>query len=244
MRTTIKPILGAMLAVLLLSVVASASASAACTKKAGATHDYVCITGKGESWKLGSEKEAQSEGFASHLKAGTQFNIEAPLGETSVHVACEGMNTTGLFESGGATVVRVSSLAMHFEKCKIVGEWSSRCEVTVGTWETKGHTGGRKSEPALVGALTLTREGTWGIISFYNKGSESCQLKSVIFEPKGALQCVVGEVEVEKVTKEVACKSEGEFDRWSEDPLNVSFESTMELSGKYSGDKFSIYQGT
>jgi hypothetical protein len=232
------PVLLALTAVILMSAIGTESASAAaCTKKAGATHDYVCINGTRETGRLGSESEAQSETVKSGLVAGSHVSVEWKLGGAVINLTCEAMNGQGTLTSGGNPMVQLSAPAIEFTKCAETGK-ENRCTVERFVLPLTGHTGGSKSEPGLVQDVLFVGANSGELI--LQSGTKTCY-EAGRHEFSSEIPCTIKEVEVEQVAKELACKG---ILVTREEHISVGFEAAMSLSGKNLGKKFSIYQGT
>jgi hypothetical protein len=244
MRLKITPLLGALLAVLAMSAVASASASAeVCKKKAGTKSYDLCIAGE----KVGTSTEAKKVAFTSSLPAGATASIVTP--ELESITTCTAASTEGgEISSGGGASAAIPRMGLSFSKCKVnvpsgekPRENLCRLQYEPMVWE-----GG----PGKFGSSAETvrfYKPVFGEMEFASKAPESCPLpygESLVKAESGP-QCTLTGAEAETATKELVCKGENSSLKiWSSSRLELNLKQTVELSGTNKGKKFSIVEGS
>jgi hypothetical protein len=234
MRSNRKLALAALLGALVLSAIASASASAGtCVKKEGSTKYLLCVAGHSV------EETATIEAPA---VLSSTFVLELPR-EWEATIVCTGVSDTSAFKVHGLTesITRSSQLALS--GCALQGHTAKKCKLASTTYSTATLAGTFGSPESIV---MTPQSGTVVFeFSFSNQGSEVCP---VFFSGKrqvaGGYECKLGEAKAEAVEHTLTCanstghklKTEGE-----EDPLH--YTQTISLGGTRKGQKFSIYEG-
>jgi hypothetical protein len=257
-----QPIIGkalvALVAVLALSVVVSASASAeVCKKKAGSGHRVLCVGGE----MVGTSKESVSVPASTEIKVGTQARVElgattkARAEEVGIYVSC-GKGETGEADihSGGTGQASFSSFSFSGTGCKVTGvnePTGENCEVQGGyvlmnSLAGDATLGGLGSE-----TLTLTGDlgGGWlGEVNIIAKPGKSCYTygggDEKDLEMSGNPKCTLKAAETEQVEKVVVCNTEETTEVRTQPsyPAAIRFEGVMKLTGAKAGKAFSIIE--
>jgi hypothetical protein len=252
--TTARGALVALLAVVGVSVVGSASASAAaCHKEVGAKSDFVCINGE----RFGSATEAKSESLGLRLtgKEGGagEFSFKIDLGGEEEHIACTEMpGGSPAVDSGGSGadehLVRFI-FAPRWGKCKLLGALGEKCAVEgeeLRWTELIGYTGGSAGNPELTGEVSILPRGSeiWSEYRIVTKPGHICTLagtRKLITERGKGLICSIPQAGTEANSKEMVCAGTLYV---SGQAVSISFTLAAELTGAEKGKKFSIYQGS
>jgi hypothetical protein len=242
MRLMNKTTLGVLLAVLALSAVASASASAeACTKKAGSKNYFVCIAGA----KLGSPTVRASAPFGGHLRLGTTARVSIDY-TSPIRVTCSAVSAeNGLAQSGGGSTAQLAGFALAFSGCKVKleeGESGELCHTEGFRWG--GGTGLTGSFGPSAETITLTT-GTHYLGALTLLGS-SCYLAVQGEYPfKGKAECTLKEAEVEAIKKTIVCTEEKTEAGIETRNLHagLKLEEEVELTEAHKGQKFSVVEG-
>jgi hypothetical protein len=234
MRSNSKLALAALLGVLMVSAIASASASAGtCVKKEGSKKYLLCVAGSSV------EETATIEAPA---VLSSTFVLELPK-EWEASISCTGVKDTSAFKVHALTqsITRSSQLALS--GCVLQGHLSKKCRLSSTTYSTTSLAGTFGSLESIVMAPefgTVVFE-----FSFSNQGSEVCP---AFFagdrQVAGGYECKLGEAKLEAVEHALTCANSGAHKlktAGEEDPLHLT--QTISLGGTRKGQKFSIYEG-
>jgi hypothetical protein len=218
-----------LMAVLTLSVVQAASASAeACHKKAGSKKWSLCVEGT---------KTANAK-FTLTLKTGTKANFGPRPGDAEA-VTCTQGGGTGAFAKN-AEIAYVSTFEIAFKGCEITGKDAeqgcrlSRSEIPWGSSSVESSFGPASEnvrfESSNFGEFDVTGAGC---------------TDSGIEQMSGEQRCTVSEAEAEKTIHTVVCTQESSYVHGSGGhSLPVGFEENVELSAPVSKKPFSIIEST
>jgi hypothetical protein len=241
----IRLILAALLAVLAVGVVASASGTEPpkkCGGKVNAVPAY-CVEGFQLENAKGEPTSAKVEGTD-----GVSI-LKATVATVTSEVECKSGKSSGSIEDGASGTVGKSKVLNTFEECKLLKP--TNCKLTAAN-ENKIKTA------ELQGNLTLTAgriqdkfeapESAFVAISIEGKES-SCVIAEVgkpkIFSISGSQLCEIdtsnAEAEVEVATHKIICKTSGGSLKLGENKAEMTSEATVKL---ISGKKWSIKEGT
>lgn len=235
MRSHSKFILAALMGVLVLGAIASASASAAtCKAKAGSKNYQLCING-------------------SAIEGTTTIGLESPSG-TAMTLTPEGNPQPGSFvcqktglRNAGLHVAAKASVSLranlYVSECAPTGYMAVKCQ-TNATREFRELTGTLGSPESIVAAYSGEMVG----FELSSKPGDECtgidNTRLLTF--KGEYECTLHEAQIEAVTHELKCASNASHEtrwNWSGSPLApISYTQTIALSGSQKGEKFSIYE--
>jgi hypothetical protein len=241
-RLRVRLILLGLLAVLAVSLVASASATeppAKCGGKVEKTPDY-CVAG----FEL---ENAKGEPVSAEVEGTNGVSIfKATIASTTAEVECKKGKSSGSIEDGVGGTVGKSKVVNTFEECKLLKP--ANCKLTA-TNENKIKTA------ELAGRLVLTAgrledklappESGFADISIEGK-ENSCVIaepeKPKTFEVTGSQLCEIDkantEAEAEVVSHKIICKTSGSSLKIGTNPAEMISEATVKLiSGKKWGVK-------
>ncbi len=225
MKSMIKPLLGALVAVLALSAVASASASAeACQKKAGSKNWTLCVEG---------QKQTGKSSIAASIETGTSARLTVAIGEGLEIVCTKADGTAGTLGS------KVSGLTIALSNCEVVS-YSAQCKVKTPLETTKleGVFG-----PGVEN-LSLAAEAGSVIFNFKleNQGKGKCPFATSIISITGSQGCTFKAAETEAATHELTCTAGQSKLLDGEKAASFSLEEGIELAGTLKGKKFSVIE--
>jgi hypothetical protein len=228
------------LAVVVMSVVGSASASAeACKKKAGSKIYSLCIAGE----KLGSPTEERSAAIAGQLRSGTVGRIAIDSQEGPwMKITCSNVATSALFSSGVKSA-SISKLDSGFSHCKLLlgSETEPRCDTTEHfTWSDRASFPGPLAEDVT---LHAEEHSYFGLVNVGNlNGCPSTALG--IWELLGSPECSLANAETETIEKTLVCKGDRSHlqVRQNKAPGELEYEEVISLTGPNSGKKFSVVE--
>lgn len=252
MRSMFKRMPSALLVVLALGSIASATpaAATACTKHSGSKLYTLCVAGE----QLGYPVETSAMPVASHIKSGTVAAFSGNSFGNYEALKCSTVNGTASIESGtsgklNSAAVDVGSTELKFTNC-----------------ETPGHSGCKVTEPIAfnlrTGQFTLTLEALpLETLLFNNKGlivghitisqrsGQSCpitlqgtrEIRGSAF--KGGPECTLHQPEAETLEKELTCQSEkSHLETTFENGVELGLTEVVSLSGTSSGKQFSFFE--
>jgi hypothetical protein len=240
--TTARGALVALLAVVIVSVVgaALASASTQCelNKQAGSAEYTLCVEGK----QIGSPSKTLTFASKSHLS-----NFVLAISSESRKIVCSESNLPGHF-TGNEELNEPLGLTFgetakedYLNGCKLEPSgWAKKCTVVKQSYLPDNWDGVFSNG---VGTLTVKPGGTYLLLfSISNNGNETCPGALKDGEVYGEFPCKVGEAEVEKVEHELSCKGKVTY----EGPLPATIEYTqmLSLAGEEKGKKFSFFEST
>jgi hypothetical protein len=239
-----KLILAGLLALLVVGVVASASATEPpkkCGTKVTSVPAY-CVEGFQLENAKGEPTSAKVEGTD-----GVSI-LKATVGTVTSEVECKGGKTSGSIKGGASGTVGKSKVLDTFEGCKLLKP--ANCKLTVSN-EKEIETAELKGELGLTSTRIedkLTSESGFAAISIEGKES-SCVIAEVgkpkTFEIGGAQLCEIdtanSEAETEATTHKIICKVSGGSLTLGSNPAEMTSESTIKL---VSGKKWSIKEST
>ena len=239
-------ILAGLLAVLVVAVVASASATEPpkkCGGKVTATPTY-CVEGLQLENSKGEPTSAKIEGTD-----GVSF-LKATVASVTSEVECKSGKSTGSIKDGASGTVGNSKVLNTLEGCKLLKP--TNCKLTASN-ESKLETAELKGELGLIGTRIEDKlappESGFAIIGIEGKES-SCVIAEVgrpkSFEVIGSQICEIdkanAEAETEATTHKLVCKASGGSLRIGENKAEMTSESTtIKL---VSGKKWSIKEST
>ena len=237
-------ILAGLLAMLVVGVVASASATeppAKCGGTVASVPDY-CI----EGFEL---ENAKGEPVSENVEGTNgKSTLKTTIAMVKTEIECQKGKSTGTIEDGVGGTVGKSTVTMTFEECKLLKPASCRLtaadEKEIETTELKGElalTAGRiedKLEP---------KEDPFAAISIEGKES-SCVLAHVgeekVVSVTGSQLCEVDksniEAEIETEKHKIICKTSGSGLKIGGNKAEMTNESTVILSGSKAHDSWSI----
>jgi hypothetical protein len=241
-------ILLGLLAVVVIGVVASASASeppVKCGGKVTTTPNY-CVAG----FQLENSKgEAVSEKV---VGTNGESILKATIASVTSEIKCEKGKSTGSVENGASGTVGKSTTKTTFEGCKMVKPANCKLTATdegnIPSTELKGEltlTSGRigdKIEPKSGAFATVAIEGkesSCGIAevgkpkNFTVTGSQLCELDSSNTE-----------AETEAAAHKINCSTSGGSLKIGGNLAEVSDDATVELSGAKAHDAWSVKEHT
>jgi hypothetical protein len=235
MKSKSKVVLAVLLGVLMLTAIASSSASAiTCKTKTGSNDYQLCISGSEVNEKVSIEAPAKlTSTFVLGL---TAFNSS---------IVCTSMSEKGSFKLHGLS----EPLSMGFGElvlggCSLQGTLGKRCSISSNMY-SDGEVSGTL---ASVEDIALKApQGTFFTFSFNNKGSETCSVTVLGFhEASGSYECKLQTAGTEAVEHELKCATSAEHKlrTWDEEEDTLSYTQTIALGGTKKGDKFSIYEAT
>jgi hypothetical protein len=243
--TTARGALVALLAVVVVSVVGSASASAATqcelNKQAGSEEYTLCIEGKQIASPTGLK-------FASESKSS---NFVLTITQDGIgKLVCSESTMDGKFGLGeGPVEDKPLELVFRGEEpvkedrlkgCKLEGAWAKKCTVPSELFPNEWLGQFAKSVGTLsIGARELM------VLTFGNNGKETCpsQFKGLKYV-YGHFKCKVSEVEVEKVERDLSCESTGSEVNYEGSPATLQYTQVISLAGEEKGKKFSFFEST
>jgi hypothetical protein len=236
MRSRYSIVLAALLGVLALSAVASASASAStCTKKEGSKNYQLCAAGH-------SFEETASIEAATTLSG--NFVLELPK-EWEASIVCTAATNASAFNTHGLKAsVSLSIGSLSLSGCTLQGRLALKCGI-----ETTIHTSsisGIFASPEEI-LMTPGEVGSYEFFTFLDaKNPGNCPI-FFVRGPRvvhGLYECKLQEAKVEAVEHQLKCattatrrlETQGEVD-------SLSYTQTISLGGTRKGQKFSIYEG-
>jgi hypothetical protein len=233
MRSNSKLVLAVLLGALLLTAVASASASAAlCTKHAGSGKFLICANGHAIE---------ETATITAPATLTSTFTLGLPS-QWQGTIVCTGVGDTSAFNVHGLTQSATRSSKLEISGCALQGNLAKKCKIPV-TWLTNSVVG----RFASLESMPMAPEFGTTFMEFHleNNGAETCPavfrgLRSI----SGEYECKLQTSTVEAVEHELICatsaahklRTEGE-----EDPLH--YTQMISLGGTRAGQKFSVYEG-
>lgn len=226
MKSTGKLALTCLAAALLLSAVASASASAAaCTIKEGSKHYGLCVNG------VATEGTVTGE---AHGTAPLVVNLNEWA--EGVSYECEGLHgsSDSLTASSGSVTLRtgaeLSSCALHGTESKIVEECKTK---TTGSLKL--------DEGPLTSAEAFDLDTTATLLEFELTGS-SCAVRGQK-AIQGDYECKMHEAKTEALEHELICEGKNTFMYGTGGKTTpITYKQKLLLTGAQKGDKFSVYE--
>jgi hypothetical protein len=236
MRRMTKPLLGALLALLVFGAVnASASVSEVpCKKKAGSHSLQLCVAG----WKL----TTGTLPLTYKLKTGASAVITLTNGTDEVSCG----NTRALTEAAIGTTGSMTKLRPQFSVCSVKQSGlSERCAVReeFSTAPLKATIGGTaEGETVTLGAEKVgSTEFLELELANFPKGPGCITKGNYIV--KGTTKCSLKEAEVEQVVKTLVCNvKSGELTDEGTQRAGFGIEENIELTGTQKGQKFSVIE--
>jgi hypothetical protein len=237
-------ILLGLLAVIVVAVVASASATEPpkkCGGKVTATPAY-CVEGLQLENSKGEPISAKVEG------ADGVSILKATVGGVTSEIECKSGKSTGMIKAGVSGTVGKSKAFNTIEECKLLRPTNCKLppndEIEIPTAEllgTLGLTGARIEDK-------LAPETGFADIRIEGKES-SCVIAEIgkpkTFEVSGSQVCELdkanSEAEVEATTHKIICKTSGGSLKIGENKAEMTSETTVKLT---SGKKWSIKEST
>jgi hypothetical protein len=225
--TTARGALVALLAVVVMSVVGSASASAeACRKEAGSKKFVLCSGGE----------KVSSESVEVHLKSGTTAQFVWESSVPNPKFSCKSAEGHDSLRQNGGTVEESGGLA-SFLKC---GEYNSPYEEC----KTEKLTISPRYGEVVPGIENLQfykpSDELYGIL---HVEGQHCTIRGTFYISGIGPKCKITEAEAETLEHVVACDSPRELFIGG-NAFGIDFELGMEFSGTKKGQKFSIIEGT
>jgi hypothetical protein len=233
----------AIVAVLAVTAVASASASAeACTKKAGSKKYALCINGE----RIGSPTSQAGEIFKSHLKTATTAQFTGfgaiPFGGGTNPITCSNMVTRGEVRSGEGTA-KVREAQRTFTKCEFSPGIAAKCGIKE-PMISRFFNGTLQSSPA---SIKLVSEGSTFVEGqAFNRKECPGTLAGpwTISQNPDIGECTIAAVETEAIEHEVNCEAKNSF-LWDEGArAELASQEIVELNGTHKGQKFSIIESS
>jgi hypothetical protein len=236
MKSKSKVVLAVLLGVLVLTAIASSSASAiTCKTKAGSKDYQICISG--------SEVNEKAS-----LEAPTKLTSTFVLGLTAFEssIVCTSMSGGGSFKLNGLSEpISLGFGELVLGGCSLQGgALAKRCSISSGMYSDGNVSGAFGSIEAI--ALKAP-QGTFFTFTFSNKGSETCpNTVAGYHEATGSYECKLQAAATEAVEHELKCATSAEHKlrTWDETEDTLSYTQTIALGGAKKGDKFSIYEAT
>jgi len=240
-----KLILAGLLALLVVGVVASASATEPpkkCGTKVTSVPAY-CVEGVQLENSKGEPTSAKVEGTD-----GVSI-LKATVATVTSEVECKSGKTSGSIKGGASGTVGKSKVIDTFEGCKLLKP--ANCKLTASD-ENKIETAELKGELGLTGTRIEDKlappESAFAAISIEGKES-SCGIAEVgkpkTFEISGSQLCEIDvantEAETEATTHKIICKVSGGSLTLGSNTAEMTSESTIKL---ISGKKWSIKEST
>jgi hypothetical protein len=228
----IRTICLALVAVFAMSaIVATASASAACSKEGGDVS--LCIEGR-------EAKENSTFKFTSVKKPGTVSELKIPA--IGLTITCKKAVNTGGFETFGDSVnPEVSDVKITFSECEVTDP--AQCEVPTIKVEGENKDG---LDAVFAGAGKLTffssekRGGTFVLVTIKSKKGQKCPFESKGAAVTGEQECSLPGGEVEAVTHELECTAAGSKLAFAGLAATFSLQEEVKLT---TGKKWSIIEG-
>ena len=231
MRSTSKMMLAALVGVLVVCAIASTSASAACTEKAGSKNYQLCVGGKAVTETTSVEAPALSN---------SDFVLQLPK-EWEGTIQCTSASDPASFKTHGlAKALGISFGQLSLSGCTLQGNLAKYCGVT-STITTDALLGTLEStEGVLVSPETGTQvlewaatEGPRGCVAFF-RGRHGAS---------GTYKCKVKEAKVEAVQHELTCATSATFELTTLGEADtLHYSQVISLAGTRKGQKFSIYE--
>jgi hypothetical protein len=234
MRSNSKLALAALLGVLMVSAIASASASASlpCFKKEGSKKYLLCVAGHAVEETASIEAPAQ---LTSSFSLGLPKQWEGTIVCTAVSDASV-LKVHALTES----IARASQLELS--GCVLQGNLAKYCRVPASY--LTGHSIG------IFGALeSIAMAPEFGTVffefRFENLTGENCPaIVRGTHAVSGEYECKLGEAKVEAVEHALACASSATHKvKIAGESVPFSYTQALSLGGTRKGQKFSIYEG-
>jgi hypothetical protein len=236
MKSRSKVVLAVLLGVLMLTAIASSSASAVlpCKTKAGSKEYQICIGGFQVNEKVS-------------IEAPTKLTSTFVLGLTAFNssIVCTSMSDESAFRIQGLG----APISMGFGElvlggCSLQGTLGKKCTIASGMY-SDGEVAG--TFESIENIALKAKYGTFFTFSFYNKGSETCPVTVYGFhEAAGSYECKLQAAGTEAVEHELKCATSAEHKlrTWDEEEDTLSYTQAIALGGTKKGDKFSIYEAT
>jgi hypothetical protein len=236
MRRMTKPLLGALLALMVFGAVnASASVSEVpCKKKAGSHSLQLCVAG----WKL----TTGTLPLTYKLKTGASAVVSLTNGRDEVSCG----KTRAFTEAAIGTTGSMTKLQPQFSLCSVKQEGiAERCAVReeFGTTPLKATMGGTAEGETIT--LGTEKAGSTEFLNLelvnFPKGP-GC-LNNALYIVKGTTKCSLKEAEVEQVVKTLVCNPKsGELTDEGPQRAGFGIEENIELTGTQKGQKFSVIE--
>jgi hypothetical protein len=233
MRSHGKLVVAALLGAIVLSAVASASASASlpCLKHEGSKKFALCVAARAIEETTTVEAPA---------KLTSNLVLELPK-QWKGTIVCTGVKDASAFKTHGLTAATTRSSRLELSGCVLQGSLASSCKVstTYLTSTTVGTFGSLESIAVAPEFGTVLFE-----FSFSNATGGTCPaVFGGTHAVSGEYECKLGEAKVEAVEHELKCatnathklKTAGEED-------SLAYTQMISLGGTRAGQKFSIYE--
>jgi hypothetical protein len=243
--TTARGALLALLAVVVMSIVGSASASAAeqCSKKAGSKFYVLCTRSepKGQLYKVGSPTEAKEVEYALSLKEGTKVHFTLKYGAGNFNeVTCSAATFYEFhsIRSGGGKSAVLQKLEFELQSCT----WSiPSCKVSEVSFGTTHSIEGAFGPAAEAVTLSVPPADTFGGFALTN-----CGLFNGFHLAQGSQECKLKEAEVPQATKALVCEPSGSKleNKQQQEKFTLSIETNLKLANpaEYKGKEFAIIE--
>jgi hypothetical protein len=233
MRSNSKLALAALLGALMLSAMASASASAGtCVKKEGSKKYLLCVAGH-------SVEETANIEAPAHLTS--SFSLGLPK-QWKGTIVCSSVSDTSVLTVHGLTASLGRSGRLELSGCNLQGNLSEKCRV-VAIFLTQPIIGTFGSVETI--AMAPESGTTFFEVRFENVTAESCPL---IFRGThavtGEYECKLGEAKVEAVEHALTYASSATHKvKVAGEEVALSYAQAISLGGTRKGQKFSVYEG-
>jgi hypothetical protein len=227
MRSTSKIALAALVGVLAVCAIASASASAACTVKAGSKNYQLCVGGKAVT-------EVTSIEAPTRLVSNFVLQLPTQWGGT---IECTSVSDPAAFETHGlGTALGVKFGQLSVGGCVLQGQLAKKCSA-VSVITTNALLGSFESTEGIFVHPETGAE----VLAFKLSGSECPVSVRGTHGVSGSYKCQVKEAKVEAVEHELTCGTSTElYTQGEADALHYS--QAISLGGTRKGQKFSIYE--
>jgi hypothetical protein len=243
--TTVRGALLALPAVVVMSAMGSASASAATeceTNRQKGSEEYtLCVEGR----QLGSPTQP-TVSFTSKSKASSTLLTFPEEWHTSL--VCSESSAPGDFASGSGGIEADKPLFANskdtLSHCKLEGTLAKKCTI-LSSIASNGLTG--DFEP---GAEQMNIKNEGGVVlkvPLFNNGEVVCPVRGEQIVT-GHYKCTLSEAGMEKLEHELICESKGKeelvFYYYNNAPATLRYTQVVALGGADAGKKFSIFEST
>lgn len=233
MKSMTRSMLVVLAAALVLSGMASATASAtACTKKAGSKKYALCVEGQNVS----------TAGFSSHIKVGTSATLVI---ESTEPIECQTVNGSGTF-SPSSEASQMYIREFLFSNCELTGEFKSACTVKVSS---AGASLTGKFGPSVENVILSSSQKPLWIVTIASKKPGSCPAslaRQYDIRTSGVSgagpECKFPEVQTELAEHQLTCEGAKSHLEWAGHMVTLNLEELTELTEAKKGQKFSIIE--
>jgi hypothetical protein len=243
MRSKVKTVLVALLAVFALGAAASASASAEVCGVGESGGDVALCIAKEEIASPGKHGKMP---FGSKIVAGTVVTLTMTGGPT---IVCKTANDEGEFDRGTSGVEledsfnpEGSDVKLIFSQCEVANA-KTKCEVVEPIVIDGGGDNLDATFKEADNEHVTFRPSTgtlWTRLTIRAKQQQECALAITEAELTGEQECELPEAAVEKVEHEVKCNTTGSKLKFAGKTYSISFRQLMTLTGANLGKKWSV----